>query len=257
MRPRPMLAGAALTLAVVVAVAAAVPQTQAELDTIAALNAHIDERIAAAGTGGVSQADFDALEARVATLETDLAAAQGQVATLESDLAATTTELERVKAALADAGGGTVADASWPAHWPQPDELTADEIAAVESATYLYSTWYGSPQGGLSPAAALAEHRGAAFIPFVQFGAHEYVVPSQQTGDVLGEAIIDAAEYLCPEPPGSSSTFWPAVLGPGDTMRGSVSRPLPVHCYWSTMPGAEWDGSTLVPSPTFAEVWGQ
>lgn len=160
----------------------------------------------------------------------------------------------------------------WPEHWPDPSYLDPAEIRAVESAPYLYSTWYGSPQVGLSPAAALAARRGAQFERFVQFGVQVYFVPRERPGqsspgahEILAQAIVDAAFHLCPEadwpglgklhPRARNFTTFANVIGPGDRVRG-FSGPNPVHCYWSHMPRAEWEGSKLVPPPSFEEVWG-
>lgn len=170
-------------------------------------------------------------------------------------------------------GEGPMVPDDWPEHWPHPRHLDDAEIRIVESADYLYSTWYGSPQAGLSPAAALAAHRGVEFQRFVQFGNREYLVPKGSLGGagavfhfILAQAIVDAAFHLCPD------AEWPELkeqfrrarktvtfanaIGPGDRIQG-FSRANPVHCYWHHMPRADWDGSTLVPPPRFEDVWGQ
>lgn len=275
-------------------------QTTEEQALIDALNTVIDQRI---GSVSVTRTEFDAvaadvadhetritaLEADVGTLQTDLGNLDARVTQVETDLAnlsgptqaefdALNTEVERIKTELGEAaGGGTtglpVPD-DYPSEWPTPDELSSDEAAAVESAEYLYSTWYGSPQEGMSPAAMLAIHRGATFERFLQFGQHEYwvpmgsITPGADDGSIsiLGEAIVDTAWYLCPDAtwpefetdPAASSKSWVNVLGPGSRMLGFSDAPNPVHCYWSHMPSAEWDRNNptvLFPSPTFDEVW--
>jgi len=170
-------------------------------------------------------------------------------------------------------GEGPAVPEDWPEHWPRPRPLDPAEIRVVESAPYLYSTWYGSPQAGLSPAAALAAHRGLNFRRFVQFGERVYFVPvgSFSRGGsvfqfILNQAIVDTAFHLCPdgEWPELKKRFRRArnlvtfanTIGPGDSIQG-FSKPNPVHCYWRHMPAAEWDGSRLVPPPRFDEVWGE